>query len=163
MHKSQDPGKSKPEELVPTGFHRAKKNAQAYLRDKGKAADLLRKAKKKAAHKQAALVGVWEDLQALLRMLKSWISGEYQGASWQTILLVLTAVLYFVMPLDVIPDFITGLGFFDDAAIIAFIVSSIREELVTYIEWEALQRKDQIPGNTQVQNGDQEADEQDPF
>jgi uncharacterized membrane protein YkvA (DUF1232 family) len=143
MNESQDPGKTNSEELVPTGFHGARKKAESYLQDKDKAADLLRKARQKASQMPGALAGVWEDLQTLFRMLKTWISGEYPGASWQTILLVVTAILYFVMPLDVIPDFIVALGFLDDAAVIAYIVSNIKEELLAFTEWENLVREDQ--------------------
>lgn len=141
MNDSQDPGKTRTEELVPTGFHGARKKAESYLQDKDKAADLLRKAREKAAQMPGALAGVWEDLQTLIRMLKTWLSGDYSGASWQTILLVVTAILYFVMPFDVIPDFIAALGFFDDAAIIAYIVSSIKEELLAFTEWETLDKE----------------------
>ena len=138
MNKSQDPTKTTAEELVPTGFYGASKNAETYLQDEDKAADLLHKARLKAERTPGALAGVWEDLQTLFRMLKTWISGDYRGTSWQTILLVITAILYFVMPLDVIPDFIAALGFVDDVAVIAYIVSTIREELETFAEWEVL-------------------------
>ena len=143
MNESQDPRKTKTEELVPTGFHGARKKAESYLQDKDKAADLLHKARLKAAQMPGALADVWEDLQTLFRMLKTWISGDYPGASWQTILLVVTAILYFVMPLDVIPDFIAALGFLDDAVVIAYIVSNIKEELLAFTEWEILVREDQ--------------------
>ena len=143
MNESQDPRETKTEELVPTGFHGARKKAESYLQDKDKATDLLRKARLKAAQMPGALAGVWEDLQTLFRMLKTWISGDYPGASWQTILLVVTAILYFVMPLDVIPDFIAALGFLDDAAVIAYIVSNIKEELLAFTEWEILVREGQ--------------------
>lgn len=159
MSDSQDPGKTKSEELVPTGFYRAREKAESYLQDKDKAADLLRKARRKAVKMPGALAGVWEDLLTLFRMLKTWISGDYPGASWQTILLVVTAILYFVMPLDVIPDFIAVLGFFDDAAVIAYIVSNIKEELVAFVEWEVLVREDQSTKNAQIHIEHQSLDE----
>jgi len=121
---------------APAGFRRAKRKAQFYLENRDKAAELLQKASQKAMQKKAALEGVWEDLMALFRLLKAWISGDYKGVSWQTILLVLTAVLYFVVPVDVIPDFIIMLGFFDDAAIIAYVIHSIKEELDSFLQWE---------------------------
>lgn len=161
MSESQDPRKTITEELVPTGFHRARKKAESYLQDKNKAANLLRKAKAKAAQKQGALAGVWEDLQTMFRMLKTWISGDYSGASWRTILLVVTAILYFVMPFDVIPDFIAALGFFDDAAVIAYIVSILKEELMAFSAWELLRREDQSSQDAQTHIEHHQLDEQD--
>jgi uncharacterized membrane protein YkvA (DUF1232 family) len=161
LNDSQDSRKTKTEELVPTGFHGVRKKAESYLQDKDKAAELLRKARLKATQMPGGLAGVWEDLQLLFRMLKSWLSGDYPGASWQTILLVVTAILYFVMPLDVIPDFIAGLGFFDDAAVIAYIVSIIKDELVAFAEWEDLVKVDQSAGDAQAHIGHKDIDTQD--
>ena len=136
MNRPDSKGRSRLGEQVPAGFRRAMKKAEVYLNDKEKAAELLRKAREKALEKQGALAGVWQDLLTLFRLLKTWITGEYEGVTWQSILLVITAVLYFVMPFDVIPDFIAVFGFFDDAAIIAYIVSRLRQELDTFTEWE---------------------------
>ncbi|HJN51512.1 MAG: YkvA family protein [Pseudomonadales bacterium] len=135
------------DQKAPVGFRTAKRKAQAYLENREKAAALLRKASEKATQKKAALEGVWEDLMALFRLLKAWIGGDYQGVSWQTILLVLTAVLYFVVPLDVIPDFIAMLGFFDDAAIIAYVVHAIKEELDAFLKWEVERETKRIDSN----------------
>jgi len=132
------------EELVPTGFHNTRNKAESYLTDKTKAERLLRKAIRKATHPQGSLAGVWDDLQVLFRLLKHWISGDYSGASWQTMLLVITAILYFVMPLDVVPDFIFVFGFLDDVAIIAYIASTIREEIETFKVWEKSEQSDMV-------------------
>ena len=42
------------------------------------------------------------------------------------------AVVYFVNPLDLVPDFLPLLGFVDDAAVIGFVVESLREEMRRY-------------------------------
>jgi uncharacterized membrane protein YkvA (DUF1232 family) len=39
--------------------------------------------------------------------------------------LLLAALAYFVVPIDVIPDFIAGFGFTDDAAVLAMVLSLV--------------------------------------
>jgi uncharacterized membrane protein YkvA (DUF1232 family) len=42
---------------------------------------------------------------------------------------LLAALAYFVMPLDVVPDFMVGLGFTDDVAVLAAALAAIREHI----------------------------------
>jgi uncharacterized membrane protein YkvA (DUF1232 family) len=42
---------------------------------------------------------------------------------------LLAALAYFVMPADMIPDFIVGLGFTDDAAVLMAAISAIRSHI----------------------------------
>lgn len=123
-------------ELVPTGFYRANKKARVFLDDKGKASSLLNNAIAKAARSKTSLGDVWDDLLTLFRLLRNWITGGYRDVSVNTMLLVVTAVLYFVMPLDVIPDFVPALGFMDDVAMILFVLNSIRAEFDKFANWE---------------------------
>ncbi len=43
--------------------------------------------------------------------------------------ILMGALAYFVMPLDVIPDFIAGLGYTDDAAVLIAAIKAIRNNL----------------------------------
>ncbi|MGF1561512.1 MAG: YkvA family protein [Geminicoccaceae bacterium] len=43
--------------------------------------------------------------------------------------LLLGAIAYFVMPIDLVPDFIAGLGFTDDASVIAAVVLTARRHI----------------------------------
>lgn len=44
---------------------------------------------------------------------------------WRVRGILLGALAYFVMPVDVIPDFIAALGFTDDAAVLAFALRTV--------------------------------------
>jgi uncharacterized membrane protein YkvA (DUF1232 family) len=46
------------------------------------------------------------------------------------------ALLYFVLPFDVVPDVLAGIGFVDDVAVITSVVESVRNELDRFREWE---------------------------
>jgi uncharacterized membrane protein YkvA (DUF1232 family) len=123
-------------ELIPTGFYRTRRRARNYLNDRSKASNLLAKASAKASGSRSSLAGVWDDLMLLFRFLGTWITGSYRDVSVNTMLLVITAILYFVMPLDVIPDFTLGIGFMDDVALIMFVLHSIKAELDKFVSWE---------------------------
>ncbi len=76
-----------------------------------------------------------DDLALLMRLTGSWARGEYREVSTRTLTIVVGALLYFVVPFDVVPDFIAGLGFVDDAAVIAYAVAVVHGELDTYRGW----------------------------
>jgi uncharacterized membrane protein YkvA (DUF1232 family) len=48
--------------------------------------------------------------------------------------LILVSLLYFILPTDIVPDFIIGLGWLDDAAVAAFIWNALRSEVGDYIK-----------------------------
>lgn len=85
------------------------------------------------------LTPVKKELQTLLRLLRAYGEGRYRAVSVKDLGLAGLALLYLVSPLDVLPDFLPG-GFVDDAAVVAFIVKKIRNELVAFEAWERGQR-----------------------
>ncbi len=53
------------------------------------------------------------------------------------ILLVVAALLYFLSPLDTIPDFLGAIGFTDDAAVVLFVLNAIKNEISHYRDWQS--------------------------
>jgi uncharacterized membrane protein YkvA (DUF1232 family) len=49
-----------------------------------------------------------------------------------TYLLIAGALAYAVMPMDVIPDFIPGMGFVDDAFVVSSVMKKIGDEVARY-------------------------------
>ncbi|MFK7951653.1 MAG: YkvA family protein [Ekhidna sp.] len=80
-------------------------------------------------------------LDLLLRMAKAHIAGEFKAFSWKTILLIIFGLLYFIAPLDVIPDFLPALGYSDDVSIVYFIFQKLSEDIERFSEWEIAQTK----------------------
>ncbi len=64
------------------------------------------------------------------------MSGAYTGLSVHKLVTIVAALLYLISPLDVIPDFIPVVGYVDDAAVIAWVLKSIAEELKDFKSWE---------------------------
>ena len=67
-----------------------------------------------------------------IEMLREWMSGSYQLSSNRTVIVLIAALLYFVVPFDVIPDFLFGIGFIDDAAVLGYVFNQINEEVEAY-------------------------------
>ena len=75
------------------------------------------------------------ELQTLICLLRDWSKGKYTDVPAHTILLVVAALLYFLSPLDTIPDFLGAIGFTDDATVILFVLNAIKNELSHYRDW----------------------------
>jgi len=68
-------------------------------------------------------------------MLKDYRKGVYTKVPWFTIATIAFSFLYILNPLDIIPDFIPGLGYIDDMAIITFGLRFIESDLHNYLDW----------------------------
>ncbi|WP_439881116.1 YkvA family protein [Pontibacter sp. MBLB2868] len=125
-------------------FKKILEKAETYLKHPSKVAKLLNDAFKKATAKKGvgALAGeVWENLQLLSRLIKSATSGEYKGIPTPTIVGGIAVFIYFLSPIDLIPDVIPVIGLLDDASLLAWFMTSIKSELDKFKEWE-MQQKD---------------------
>lgn len=115
---------------------RARAEAEQLSRDRGRAADLARRAAARATRFQDRLGEGLEDLRALIRLVSAWARGEYRQVPVASIIAALGALIYFLMPLDAIPDFIVAMGFVDDLAVAARVVHYIRGDLADFRAWE---------------------------
>lgn len=77
----------------------------------------------------------FEDLKSLTLMAKLWVTRKYTKISKQTILYTILAVVYFVTPTDFVPDFLLGLGFVDDIAVLTWVLGQIQEDLNQFKVW----------------------------
>lgn len=75
-------------------------------------------------------------LQVIIRMLKAHYSGEYRAFSVSTIFALVFALVYFITPMDLIPDFIPALGFTDDISLVYMVVRSAAEDISKFKDWE---------------------------
>ena len=89
---------------------------------------------------------VRDQLILCIALVRSWMHGEYDGVSRQTIVAVTAALLYFVVPLDVIPDFLIGVGFIDDASVVGYVMTMLAAEMDTFRRWQerGVEREDKV-------------------
>lgn len=97
---------------------------------------LIRDAYEHMTSNENALGAVWDDLQTVLRLLVAWTRRSYRQISWASVALLVAALVYFVTPLDVIPDTLGAIGLTDDVAVIQTAVEAVRDELDRFREWE---------------------------
>ena len=73
---------------------------------------------------------------ACLRLLRAYASGRYKNIPWASLLSIIAAVVYFVMPTDLIPDFLLGFGYIDDAALLSWIFTAVSSDVQNFLDWE---------------------------
>ncbi|MTT53434.1 DUF1232 domain-containing protein [Alcanivorax sp. VBW004] len=84
---------------------------------------------------RARLGDTFADLILLASLLRDWVTGRYRTVPWGTLLTITGALVYFLMPLDAIPDPIVALGLMDDVAVISRTLKLTRTDLDRYQQW----------------------------
>ena len=119
-------------------YQRAISLVSATLKSPAKLLKLVSKAQSKASTAAGKkLQEVLDPLKTSYRLLSAYATGAYRDISIENSGLMVAAIIYFVMPLDSLPDFIFGLGFTDDAAVLAWTFSRLKDELAKFKLWEA--------------------------
>lgn len=72
------------------------------------------------------------------RLIIASISGSYQDFSRRNLLLSIATLLYFILPIDLIPDALPVIGFLDDLSLFFWLMNIIQEEVARFLEWEEL-------------------------
>ena len=78
---------------------------------------------------------VKEKVILLIDYISDIVNGNYKDYNVKAFLYVVAAMIYLVSPIDVIPDFILGIGLTDDVAVILFVLREVSLELDKYKEW----------------------------
>lgn len=86
-----------------------------------------------------------EQVRLATDLLKDVRSGEYRQVPWATVGSLAMAVAYFVVPLDMIPDYIPFTGFVDDAAVMSMVFRAAEQDLQDYLRWRG--SDDEVPGS----------------
>ncbi|OUJ71806.1 YkvA family protein [Hymenobacter crusticola] len=75
--------------------------------------------------------------RTLVALVSAYITGSYRQIDTSTIIAGLAVLLYFLSPLDLVPDFIPVVGLLDDVALISWFISKFAEEIARFRQWEA--------------------------
>lgn len=122
-----------------SNFKKAKKKATSILQDP----ERLQKLLASSAQKLRSLGNDNEGVQKLKeqaftfnRMVRAYLNGDYRDIPWKNIITVTAGIVYFVTPLDLIPDFIPITGFMDDLTVLMWVLNSVRGSVEAFEEWE---------------------------
>lgn len=119
-------------------FKRANIGAVRYARNSKSLFNLIREALTKSGGLSGKNVAAFrEQLSIVTRLLKAYASGEYRQLPWKTLISIIAALLYFVNPLDIVPDLLPIVGFADDIALVGWLFSSIGSDIEKFRQWES--------------------------
>ena len=75
-------------------------------------------------------------VQLLIRMVRAYASGEYRAISWKSLVSIVAVLIYFVSPIDLIPDFLPVIGITDDVALVIWLIKTLGDEINKFSNWE---------------------------
>jgi uncharacterized membrane protein YkvA (DUF1232 family) len=124
----------------------ATRRAGSLLKDRKRTRRLLESVLRTLSRGHSAFdaTGLTGKIQAAARMVRRSVNRQYPDVPWQSLVLITAGLIYFVTPVDSIPDFIPLLGFTDDIAILTAIFASISTDLDKFIEWEQSQQTESV-------------------
>ena len=85
------------------------------------------------------------DFKLLFSMIKDYAKGNYKTVPWHIISAIGAALLYVLIPIDAIPDFIPVAGLLDDVSVLTFCLKLAGTEIEKYKTWKADNPDTELP------------------
>ena len=111
-------------------FNGLLEKAKELIKNPQAVTELVDKVKKLLSKK--GLAEVKDDLITMVAYVKDVATGKYKDYKGTNLAIIIAALLYVVMPVDAIPDFIPVAGWADDVFVVGWALERIREELAMY-------------------------------
>ncbi|WLD94080.1 YkvA family protein [Alkalihalobacillus sp. AL-G] len=119
-------------------FKKMVQRARTLIRNREETGEMVRNVRAKLNKKDIrdSMSGFLDRIQALIRLVDQYRLGNYRDISKKSAVLVVAGLLYFLSPIDAIPDILVGIGLIDDLAIITYIWKTLDKEVKHFLEWE---------------------------
>lgn len=124
-------------------FDQARQRAGKILGNKEKLEEVLNATKHRLGEvhlENSKLSKLAQNLRLFLRMVKAYTTGVYKDVPWKSMVAIVAGIVYFLMPLDLVPDFIPFTGYLDDFTVIMLISNALQQDMELFEEWEATRK-----------------------
>lgn len=122
------------EEQVKEALESGYGKSEALLNNRDELDDFLYRLEQKI--KEMPLVGEeFAVIPIMISLIKHYVEGKYTTVPYGTILAIMSALIYVLSPVDIIPDFIPFVGHLDDVAVIGLCLSMVKTDIEAYDEW----------------------------
>ncbi|MHB8128888.1 MAG: YkvA family protein [Mobilitalea sp.] len=122
------------EEVMFQSVEKNKAKAEGLLEDEDKMESFLKRMEKKLV--KIPFAGKYlTDVPVLIELIRAYMRKEYTKVPMVSILAIISALIYFVNPFDLIPDIIPVIGYTDDTAVILFVLKMVHKDLKDYRVW----------------------------
>lgn len=113
------------------------KKAQEIAGEEGKLGKLVLQVKERLekVSDNPKVKAALEPILMFKRMIQAHLSGQFKVTN-KTLGLIVLGLVYFVTPLDFIPDFMPLIGFADDLSVLLAIYNSVKHEIDEFKMWE---------------------------
>lgn len=115
---------------------KADKKAKKLLKKPDKLDAYLERAQTKLSSMKSPAGHLLVYIPTFIRMIRSYLSREYTDIDVKNLITIIASIIYFVSPIDLVPDFIPVLGFTDDAAALALCIKKVKNDLDKYMVWQ---------------------------
>lgn len=75
------------------------------------------------------------------QLIRDWSTKKYDKIPMGSLISIISALAYVILPLDLISDVIPVLGYLDDAAVIAACLKLVNSDIQDYLKWREEQSK----------------------
>jgi uncharacterized membrane protein YkvA (DUF1232 family) len=123
-------------------FQRQRERARKLLDDPEALRRVAEDANRSGVLRTGPFAVVLDDFRALVRLVVAYARGHYRSVPVESLVVIVAGLLYVLSPFDVVPDVIPGVGVLDDAAVVGWVLKTVRDELEGFREWEATHEHD---------------------
>lgn len=123
------------EEEAKKEYEKGFKEAKKLLANPDKLETFLQKLERKL--KVIPVVGTtFAIVPAMISLVRSYVKKEYTEVPLGTVVGIISALIYILSPIDLVPDVVPGAGYLDDAAIlIACLKAGAEDDIKDYQKW----------------------------